>query len=59
MAGICSECGEQCSEEYKVISEVSYSYRDRNITDREWGYGSNCCGAEVIQEEEKDECLTQ
>jgi len=36
-----------------MISETSYSFRDRTVTDREYGYGSSCCGAEVIQEEEE------
>jgi len=49
----CSECGEECREEYRMISETSYSFRDRTVTDREYGYGSSCCGAEVINEEEE------
>jgi len=37
----------------QMISETSYSFRDRTVTDREYGYGSSCCGAEVINEEEE------
>jgi hypothetical protein len=44
---ICSACGEECKEVYRMLDSVSYNHRDRNVTDRIYGFGSDCCGANV------------
>jgi len=46
---ICSQCGNECKEIYRMLDSVSYDHRDRNFTDRIYGFGSNCCGAKVEQ----------
>lgn len=48
---ICSGCGEKCKE-IEIRESISYSYRDHEVTDYYTRYGSDCCGAETIREEE-------
>jgi hypothetical protein len=51
---ICSQCGEPCKEVYRMCDSVSYEHRDRHVTDRIYGYGSDCCGASVERLEDED-----
>jgi hypothetical protein len=49
----CSECGEKCKEVYGIIAEINDNYRGASGTQKHYGYGSDCCGAEVKNEEDK------
>ena len=55
MEGICSDCGEKCKEVYGLVEEINDCYRGRLGTQKHYGYGSDCCFAEVISEEEMEE----
>ena len=48
---ICERCEEEC-EEVKVDESFHYEYGDECSVHQQYGIESNCCGAEVISEEE-------
>jgi transposase len=55
MDGICSDCGEKCKEVYGLIEEINDFYCGRLGVQKHYGYGSDCCGGEVITENEEGE----
>lgn len=47
MDGICTACDKPCREIYQQVDSVSYTFRDRNVTDKIFSYSSDCCNADV------------
>ena len=48
---ICSDCGEKCRE-ILCRDYITYEHRDRTVTDAYDYYGSDCCKAEILDDDD-------